>query len=86
MLKTLHANTQLETMIDTMVAEVIKTSEIEGEHLSQRDVASSIRNNLGLSKKPEPVKDKLARGAGQLMVDVRNTFNEPLNCDTSAFY
>jgi Fic family protein len=78
MLKTLPANTQLETMIDTMIAEAIKTSEIEGERLSRRDVASSIRNNLGLSKKPEPVKDKLAGGAGQLMVDVQNTFNEPL--------
>lgn len=79
MLKTLPENLQLETLIDTLITEAIKTSEIEGEYLSRKDVASSIRNNLGLNAKPEPVKDKLAGGAGKLMVDVRKTFNEPLN-------
>jgi hypothetical protein len=49
----------------------MKTSEIEGEFLSRKDVASSIRNKLGLNKKPEAIKDKMAKGAGELMVDVR---------------
>lgn len=79
MLKTLPENLQLETLIDTMITEAIKTSEIEGEYLNRNDVASSIRNNLGLNTKPEKVKDKLAGGAGKLMVDVRKTFNEPLS-------
>ncbi len=77
-LKTLPENTQLETIIDTMVAEAMKTSEIEGEYLSRKDVASSIRNKLGLNKKPDTVKDKMAKGAGELMVDVWQTFAEPL--------
>ncbi|HVX25662.1 MAG TPA: Fic family protein [Parafilimonas sp.] len=77
-LKTLPPNTQLETTIDIMVAEAMKTSEIEGEYLSRKDVASSIRNKLGLNKKPDAVKDKMAKGAGELMVEVRATFVEPL--------
>lgn len=77
-LKTLPDNTQLETIIDIMIAEAMKTSEIEGEYLSRKDVASSIRNKLGINKKQEVIKDKMAKGAGELMVDVRQTFAEPL--------
>lgn len=35
-LKTLPEETQLSAIIDTMVAEAIKTSEIEGEYMSRR--------------------------------------------------
>lgn len=81
-LKALPEDTQLSSIIDTMVAEAIKTSEIEGEYLSRNDVMSSIRNNLGLNKNPDPVPDKRAKGLGQLMVDVRNTFSALLNQET----
>lgn len=81
-LKALPEHTQLSAFIDTMVAEAIKTSEIEGEYLSRNDVMSSIRNNLGLNDKPEPVPDKKAKGIGQLMVDVRNTFSASLDQET----
>lgn len=78
MLEIVPENTQIEAMIDMMVAEAIKTSEIEGEYLSRSDVVSSIRNHLGFNKTPEPVKDKRAQGAGELMVDVRNTYADSL--------
>lgn len=77
-LKALPENVQMHAIIQTMVAEALKTSEIEGEFLSRQDVASSIRNKLGLNEKPDPVKDKKAQGAGELMVEVRNTYAEPL--------
>jgi Fic family protein len=77
-LKTLPADMQLEAVIDMMVAEAIKTSEIEGEYLSRKDVLSSIKKNLGLINGTEKIKDKKAAGIGQLMTDVRNTFKEPL--------
>jgi Fic family protein len=51
MLNTMPEDMQMEAIIDTMVAEAIKTSEIEGEYLSRKDVMSSIRNNLGLEIK-----------------------------------
>lgn len=69
---------QMDAVIDMMVSEAIKTSEIEGEYISRKDVTSSIKNNLGLNTLPEKIKDKLAKGIGDLMIDVRNTFKEPL--------
>ncbi len=77
-LKSMPEDMQQEAIINMMVAEAIKTSEIEGEYFSREDVVSSIRNNLGINEKPAKVKDKKAQGAGQLMVEVRNTFEAPL--------
>lgn len=71
-------NIQVETLINTLVAEAIATSEIEGEFLSRQDVVSSIRNNLGIAQLPEPVKDRKAQGAAELMVTSRNSYAEPL--------
>jgi Fic family protein len=78
LLKTLSEETQLETVISLMVAEAVKTSEIEGEFISRKDVLSSIKKNLGLVKTLVAVKDKRAAGVSKLMVDVRNTFKEAL--------
>lgn len=69
---------QAEAIINLMVSEAIKTSEIEGEYLSREDVLSSIHKNLGLATSPKLVRDKRAKGAADLMVDVRNTFADPL--------
>ena len=78
MLKALPAATQMEAVIDVMTVEAIKTSEIEGEFLSRKDVMSSIKKNLGLLTNKTNIKDKKAKGISELMVDVRKTFNEPL--------
>ena len=37
------------TLVEVMVNEAIKTSEIEGEYLSRQDVMSSIKRNLGFN-------------------------------------
>jgi len=71
-----------ETVLDLMIVEAMKTSEIEGEILEYRDVMSSIRNRLGLNPSPEPVGSRLAEGAGELMVAVRESFADPLNEQT----
>jgi Fic family protein len=78
LLKGMPEETQLEAIINIMVSEAIKTSEIEGEYLSREDVASSIRNKLGLNKTHDRIKDKMAQGVGELMVAVRQSYNEPL--------
>ena len=70
--------TQMEAVVDIMVSEAIKTSEIEGEYLSRKDVLSSIRKNLGLVSSPGYIADKKAVGIGELMIDVRNTHKEEL--------
>ncbi len=50
---------QADTIIDLMVIEAIKTSEIEGEYFSRKDVISSIRKNLGVHQKAYKVTNKL---------------------------
>lgn len=74
----LREKMQLDTMIKLLVAEAVKTSEIEGEYLDQKDVQSSIRNNLGLFEGNEKVRDKRAEGVSELMIDARRSFAEPL--------
>lgn len=77
----LTESTKMETVIEMMVSEAVKTSEIEGEYISRKDVKSSIRNNLGLSAPKEQVNDKRAEGAAALMIAVRDHYREPLTED-----
>ncbi len=78
LLKGLPAESQTEAIIELMVAEAVKTSEIEGEYLSREDVMSSIRKNLGLAVNVPQVRDERAQGAAALMIDVRNSYQDPL--------
>ena len=78
-LKSLPENSQMDTIVEFMVYEAIKTSEIEGEYLSRKDVMSSIKNDLGLNKIPEHVADKKAKGIGDMIYTVRNTYQQPLS-------
>lgn len=79
-LEALPEGTQVETLIEVMVSEAIKTSEIEGEYLSRADVMSSIRRNLGLTDAP-PARDARAAGVAELMVAVRRKFVSQLSED-----
>lgn len=78
LLEGLSETEQTEAMINLMVSEAIKTSEIEGEYLSRNDVISSIRRNLGLNPGLPLTRDKKAEGVAELMVAVRNDFSKPL--------
>ncbi len=69
---------QAEAMINLMVSEAIKTSEIEGEYLSRKDVMSSIRRNLGLNPELPVSKDKRVEGVTELMLTIREQFIAPL--------
>lgn len=69
---------QTEALIDTLVEEAVKTSEIEGEYISRPDVRSSIKNKLGLVKPKIPIQDKRAQGMAELLLDVRDQFKESL--------
>jgi len=70
-----------ETFLQVMLSEAIKTSEIEGEFISREDVMSSIKKNLGLNSTPVQIKDKRAEGIAQLMVEVRRSYDYPLNLE-----
>lgn len=64
--------------IQFILEEAIKTSAIEGEFPHRNDVLSSIRKNLGIHETTEYIKDKSALGLGELMIDIRNSFKDPL--------
>jgi Fic family protein len=66
-----------ETVLQFMIAEAVKTSEIEGEFFSRQDVMSSIKKNLGFGDFGQ-IRDKNAQGIGKLMVTVRNSYAEKL--------
>ncbi len=81
LLKGLTADAQLEATIEMMVVEAIKTSAIEGELLSRKDVLSSMRKNLGLET-GHLSGDKRAQSTAALMLAVRNSFAAPLSDET----
>lgn len=69
-----------ETLLEMLIEEAIKTSEIEGEYMSREDVMSSIKNNLGIHENPA-VKDKRASGVAKLMVEINQKTAVPLTLD-----
>lgn len=79
MINALPEGERSASIIDFMVSEALKTSAIEGEYLSREDVLSSIRNNLGLNRYPEKIKDKRAEGVARLMVVAREKYDEALS-------
>lgn len=68
------------TLIEILIAEAIKTSEIEGEYMSREDVMSSIKKNLGL-KDAKIVSDKRASGIAKLMTTIRQDTMEELSLE-----
>jgi Fic family protein len=77
-LEGLPEETKQEVIVDIILTEAIKTSEIEGEYPSRKEVLSSIRKNLGLQYDILKSKDKSAKGLGDLVMDVRKTYKDAL--------
>lgn len=82
LLQAMPKASQEETLIEILVSEALKTSEIENEYLSREDVTSSIRHNLGLFEPNKEVRDVRAKGIGKLMTEVRRTYDDPLTEQT----
>jgi Fic family protein len=75
----LPKNINADAILDLMVIEAIKTSEIEGEYYSKKDVLSSIKKKLGLHQKAYKVQNRNAENISNLMVAMRQDFNKPLS-------
>jgi len=75
----LSKNDRAQTLVDFLVTEAIKTSEIEGEFLSRQDVMSSVKNNLGLLKQPKNIRDIRAKGIAKLVTEVHENFQSLLS-------
>jgi len=64
--------------IESISAEAVTTSEIEGEILDRASVQSSIRRQLGLATDNRRVRPA-EEGVSEMMVDLYRTFAEPLS-------
>lgn len=69
----------MDVVIASLLAEALKTSEIEGEFISREDVMSSLRNKLGLNAVPEKIKDRRASGVVNMMLCMRASFAEEMS-------
>lgn len=67
-----------EIVLQVIVSEALKTSEIEGEYFSREDVMSSLQKQLGISDFQVLSKDKKAQAISELMLQVRADYQNPL--------
>jgi Fic family protein len=76
----LNDDLKQETIIEILISEAIKSSEIEGEYMSRIDMMSSIKRNLGLRSNTQ-VTDKRVAGMATLMTEVRDSYLKDLTLD-----
>lgn len=81
----LNEELKQETVLEILISEAIKTSEIEGEYMSREDVMSSIKNNLGI-KPTVLVKDKRASGIGKLILVINRDIDQSLDLEKICFW
>jgi Fic family protein len=67
-----------DTLVDILVSEAIKTSEIEGEFLSRKDVISSIKKNIGMPSDSSTVRDIRAKGIAEMVSVVHKDYESLL--------
>ena len=76
----LNDDLKQETVVEILISEAIKSSEIEGEYMSRIDMMSSIKRNLGL-RSDIKVTDKRVAGMARLMTEVRESYLNDLSLD-----
>ncbi len=67
-----------EAHLRTLTEEVVKSSEIEGEHLDADQVRSSIARRLGMNLAGLVPADRDVEGVVEMMLDANEKFDEPL--------
>jgi Fic family protein len=70
---------QKEAELETLTLDVVKSSEIEGEHLDTDQVRSSIARRLGLDTAGAIPTDRDVEGVVEMMLDATQNFDEPLS-------
>ncbi|MEW6775906.1 MAG: Fic family protein [Bdellovibrionota bacterium] len=68
-----------EAVLQTLTQDVIKSSEIEGENLNQKQVRSSIARHLGLDVGALAPADRHVDGVVEMMLDATQNFETPLS-------
>ena len=71
-------NLQQEAVLQTLTADVLKTSEIEGEKLDADQVRSSIARRLGMDIGALKPADRNVEGVVEMMLDATRHYDQPL--------
>jgi Fic family protein len=80
-MESLGVELQREAELETLTLDVVKSSEIEGEHLDSDQVRSSIARRLGMDVGgTEPV-DRHVEGVVEMMMDATKNDGQPLTDD-----
>lgn len=77
-LAAMPADVSIAVVVEILVLEAIKTSEIEGELFNKVEIMSSIQQNLGLTVLKNP-KDKNAIGLSKMLIQVRDEHAQELS-------
>jgi Fic family protein len=78
-METLGFQLRQEAILETLTADVIKSSEIEGEHLDLGQVRSSIARRLGLDIGGVKAADRHVEGVVEMMLDATRHYDKPLS-------
>jgi Fic family protein len=72
---------QQEAVLQTLISDVLKSSEIEGEKLDAGQVRSSIARRLGMDIGALKPADRNVEGVVEMMVDATHHYDQPLTAD-----
>ncbi len=70
-----------EAVLQTLTEDVIKSSEIEGEHLDREQVRSSLARRLGIEIGGLKHSERNVEGVVEMMLDATQRFNKPLTAE-----
>jgi len=77
-MEALGFNLQQEAVLQTLTADVLKSSEIEGEKLDAAQVRSSIARRLGMDIGALKPADRNVEGVVEMMLDATRRYDQPL--------
>src|ERR1019366_2997004 len=77
-MEALGFNLRQEAVLQTLTADVLKSSEIEGEKLDPEQVRSSIARRLGMDIGALKSADRHVEGVVEMMLDATRHYDQPL--------
>jgi Fic family protein len=80
-MEALGFNLRQEAILETLTADVIKSSEIEGEKLDAEQVRSSLARRLGVDISALKPADRNVEGIVEMMFDATRNFDQPLTVE-----
>lgn len=80
-MRELGFKTQEEAVLHTLTEDVVKSSEIEGEHLDTDQVRSSIARRLGIDGGGLKAVERHVEGIVQMMLDATRHYEQPLTAE-----